>query len=517
MALVIFDIQKNLPNRRVEFYKKCIDTFLIVREDRKAAFKMTEKTKNILGDDLVVPKIAYYKYKHLEADSSYKFTELEVRNAIMEAIEVPDKLNWREPVKNYTNYLINRTELIGEIDEDSFDFAHKTFFEYFVAIYHSRLIENSDLVNCLKGWIGDANNDELAKLIIEVVIEKNEPRQHKYIIDFLFKQIDKECQKESRVFSKELDIFRIICDLYKNNMLLPKFHELYYNCLLFHPNLVYNFERRIIGDPSSVKVVYDSKILAQYFDIAIKNETNFNIVIDALYRYDDEFKRQVYQITKDDKFKHITNLFRWIENYIYSTKIKKIDFAEVDNEISYFLNEKLELTLSCPQIYISVADIIILNKNYSLIKKMLNYNFDTCYVFRRYTSPQVLYELEYAAFKNSDTFLLFFILMIKCSKKDTNRLLIYILDRNRDIKSLDRKKIKSCNNVILFWKLLTQFDNVDQFENEIDKLSLYDKRYTNIYEELFNEYKEREEEIDTSRITSKIHKYSSFEIEEIIS
>lgn len=515
LALVIFDIQKNLPNRRVEFYKKCIDTFLIVREDRKAAFNMTEKIKNILGDDLVVPKIAYYKYNRSNDDPGYKFTKSEVKNAIFEAIEVPDRINWTEPVNQYTSYLIDRTELIGEIDEDRFDFAHKTFFEYFLAVYYSRLLENCELVNLLKKWIGDSNNDELARLIIEVVIEKNDPRQHKYIIDFLFKQIEED-KNDVRIFYKGVDVFRIISDLYKNNMLLPRFHELYYDCLLFHPNLVDTVERMRFGDSSSAKVVYDSKILAQHFNSAIRDKNNFNVLVETLYRFDDEYKRQVFQITKDDRFKHITNLFRWIKNYIYSTQTKKIDFGDINEEVEYFLGEELDLTLSCPQIYISVVDIILLNKNYSFVSKMLNFNFETCHIFRRYTSPQVLYALEFVAFKNSELFLLFFILMIKCSQKDTNRLLMYILERNRDMKSLNKKKIKSCENVILFLKLLRQSENVEQFKDEIDKLSLYDNQYANIYEKLFKEYKEREQEIDEKRIEAWFKEYNSIETEEVI-
>lgn len=63
LALIIFDIETNLPNKRVEFYKKCINTFLSVREDRKVSRELSEKTKNILVDDAVVPKVAYHKFK----------------------------------------------------------------------------------------------------------------------------------------------------------------------------------------------------------------------------------------------------------------------------------------------------------------------------------------------------------------------------------------------------------------------------------------------------------------------
>ena len=84
LALVIFDVEKNLPTRRIEFYSKCIETFLTERENTKAAFKLEGKANSILAMNLTVPQIAYYKFEHLKKDIGYKFTftELETINRI---------------------------------------------------------------------------------------------------------------------------------------------------------------------------------------------------------------------------------------------------------------------------------------------------------------------------------------------------------------------------------------------------------------------------------------------------
>lgn len=512
LALVIFDIEKNLPNRRVEFYKKCIDTFLIVREDRKAAFQMTEKIKNILGDDLVVPKIAYYKYEHVIENASYKFTREEVKNAIMEAIEVPDKINWREPVNQYTSYLVNRTELISEIDEDCFDFAHKTFFEYFLAVYFSKVLDSTELVEVLGEWIGDANNDELARLIIEVVIEKNDPKQHKKIIEFMFQQIEKESERDRRTYSKDSDYFRIILDLYKNNMLLPKFHDLYYKCLIYHSKLAFIAERHRLGarDPMDVRVDYDASILAQYFIEEMRDSTNFNRIIDSLYRLNSDFQRQVILKSKDDRFKHICHLFGWIENNIYIDR-KGGRYEDIEGELNYFLTDQLNLTLECPQIYVSIVDIIILRKKYTLISKLLECKFDAYAVFRSYTSPRVLYSLVDLAYKSDEFFLLFLILMIKCAKNDTNSLLAYILQDCRRTNYSEKKSLKnkkSVDNVILFWKLLFETENIRQFEKGMLELSIYNEKYKIMYKELYEEYRRQERNIDKRRIIKEIEYYT---------
>ena len=219
LALVIFDVEKSLPNRRVEFYRKCIDTFLTVREDRKAAFQLTEKAKNILGIELVVPKIAFYRFDHLNDHSNYKFSYEELRSAIQDAIEVDDPINWSEAIRLYAQYLVERTELIQEVDEGILDFAHKTFYEYFLAVYFSKVYENKELVELLREWIGDSNYDELARLIIEIVIQNDDPRQHKYLINYMLETL----KKVDLVQPNSQDIFDILADLYNHNMLQPKF------------------------------------------------------------------------------------------------------------------------------------------------------------------------------------------------------------------------------------------------------------------------------------------------------
>lgn len=127
LALVIFDIEKNLPTRRIEFYQKCIETFLTERENRKGAYVLEDKTKSILSVNLTLPKIAYYKFEHLKDNVGYKFIYSELENAVYNSIGVTDILNWASAVKQYIEYLIERTELVQEIDEN-----------YKVCSYYSR-------------------------------------------------------------------------------------------------------------------------------------------------------------------------------------------------------------------------------------------------------------------------------------------------------------------------------------------------------------------------------------------
>lgn len=508
LALVIFDIEKNLPNRRVVFYKKCIETFLVVREDRKAAFEMTEKFKNILGDDLVVPKIAHYKFEHVDEDPGYRFTNEEVKNAVMEAIEVPDKINWREAVKQYTSYLIDRTELLGEIDEDYFDFAHKTFYEYFLAVYFSREMEQEELVDLLNQWIGDSNNDELARLIVEVVIEKNEPRQHKFIIDFLFEHMIKEASRWSNDETKETDIFLILAELYRNNMLLPKFHERYYRFILHHSDVVYKAERRggMIGNKTQVE--YDVNILVQYFIEELQEKENFNKIIDSVYFLNGEFKCKVVNEVEDELFLYILKLFTWVHNNVdlYNNNDDK---KSCDELFDYFMRNQLELTLSCPQIFMSLVDSIVLQKKEEYIPQLFNYKFEANSVFYNYTNPNILFALLDLAYKSDEGFLLFLISMIDCAKECTNLLLYFIFRSARawgeEVEQLIKERY---HKAITFWKLMNDTSDTEQFKEKIRALSVYNPKYDAQYERLFNKYRRREQKLWKELVIEAIESFN---------
>lgn len=286
-----------MPTRRIEFYQKCIETFLTERENRKGAYVLEDKTKSILSVNLTLPKIAYYKFEHLKDNVGYKFIYSELENAVYNSIGVTDILNWAAAVKQYIEYLIERTELVQEIDENIYDFAHKTFYEYFLAFYFCKTYENEELVNLLGTWIGDSNNDELARLIIEAVIQNNQPRQHDCVIEYLFHRLKTDSIIENR-YDNKMDIFLIIVDLYNHNMLQPKFYVDYNLFILYNSQYVDRINRGMFfrNRRSCERVQYDAKIIAELFhDIAIDKGDMLN-VMDSLLYLNRDYKRHI--ITK---------------------------------------------------------------------------------------------------------------------------------------------------------------------------------------------------------------------------
>ncbi len=495
LALVIFNIEKNLPNRRVEFYKKCIDTFLEVRENRKCAFDMDSNFKNILSDDSIVPKIAYYKFAKLNEDIGYKFTTEELNKAIIEAIEVNDIRNWINTTKQFAQYLIIRTELIKEIDDDNLDFTHKTFYEYFLAVYFSKEYNSDELMQLLVNWIGDANYDELARLIIEVIVAKNDSSQHKYMISYLFDYI-----KEANEEEKKIGVLSILSQLYGNSMLLPKFHEQYNECLLFNSYLVSKLEKRFVTFKRKYgKIMYNNLELAETFiKLNEKNNNNLYQIIESLYYYDAEYRNEVAK-RSNLTINMIALLYSNVQDLVSKKRSRKIDCKNI---INYFEGEGFVFLQRYPSLYISYIDIITLNTKKEINEDIFNISFMPKPVFQQFTTPDVLYRLINKSFDSWRDFLLLLICIIQCAKDHTNFLLGYFLENFKNKKVEDEQQ----NKCIKILRLLNRTQHFEQFAIEIDKLKLYNAEYNELYNKLYMDYQMREKGIRNNRIQRYLEK-----------
>ena len=494
LALVIFDNDDNLPTRRIEFYQKCIETFLTKREERKAKIMLNEKARSILAMNLTVPKIAFYKYDKVKSNVGYKFSYAELEKSIMESIDVEDEINWITAVQQYSKYLVERTELIKEIDEDILDFAHKTFYEYFLAFYFTKMYSDEELIDLLKQWIGDSNFDELARLIIETIIQINNPVQHEKIIMFLFDTLTKT-QTSHPYNSTKHDVFSVLADLYTHNLLQPKYQFKYNTIILFDPQLVdyYYFEEKRNGGNKRVPI-YDSKLIAELFLDKYNNDKLIE-VIDTIKYLNNEFKRIIFSKDKKSILYHIDKVFL-ATDFNYNIKRKK----EIIEEFRFFLNEGLELTLNYPQLYTSVVSGSLKYGIADNYEKLLDYNFTDSQVFYQYTTPEVLFALIEAARESSLFFSLFMILLTECASRRANTVFDFVIRRSRRRVIDENTSNPSSEFCLKIWKALNYSNSFTEFIDVIDSMNLYNEDYKDIYHKVFVKYRENEMGIDDERI-----------------
>lgn len=486
LALVIFDSDDNLPTRRIEFYQKCIDTFLTKREERKAKIMLNEKARSILAMNLTVPKIAFYKYDKVKNDVGYKFSYTELENSIMESIDVEDEINWITAAQQYSKYLVERTELIKEIDEDVLDFAHKTFYEYFLAFYFTKMYSDEGLIDLLKQWIGDSNYDELARLIIETIIQINNPKQHEKIIMFLFDTLI-EAQTSHTYNSTKHDIFSVLADLYTHNLLQPKYQLKYNTIILFDPQLVdyYYFEEKRNSANKRVPI-YDTELIANLF-LEKYNNGELNKVIDTIKYLNNGFKRKIFAEDKESILYHIDKVFL-ATNYNLNIRRRR----EVIEEIRFFMNEGLELTLNYPQIYTAVVSGTLMFKFEDNIESLLNYNFENSQVFYQYTTPQVLFSLIEASKKSALHFMIFMILLTECASRRANSVFGYVIRKSRR-RFIDAKTLNSSSAFCLnIWKALNYSNSLTEFIDVINSMNIYNEEFNDIYRKVYDKYRENE-------------------------
>lgn len=496
LALVIFNFESSLPTRRIEFYQKCIDTFLVERENRKAAVKLSDKTKSILAMNLTVPKIAFYRYNKLTKNSGFRFDYSELEKAIKEAIAVEDEINWSTAVKQYSEYLVERTELIQEIDDNHLDFAHKTFYEYFLAFYFSKMCDNKELVKLLREWIGDPNYDELARLIIEVVIQNNDPKQHDNIIDCLFEMLSRK--KESRKEGPDnRDVLAVISDLYTHNLLQPKYQYNYHKFVLYNPQIIdfVNYKHRRRENISNV-ALYDPRIVGDLFLTDYQNGKVVD-VIDAIYYLNNEFKKLVITSDSSNLLYHANELFLALGE----KKKKSKDDVSV---INYFLEEGMEYTLKYPQIFMAVISVSIKTNVVLPIEQLLRYDFSPRNVFYKYTTPNVLFSLVERAMKSKISFALFLALTIDCAYEASNSIYAFVTNSSTRGRSTENRNTVMAQFCAKLWIALNESESVEKFKECINNLNLYDEAYSYLYEKTYNHYLSTEKGFHDERIKKYI-------------
>ena len=493
LALVILDTNQSLPSRKVDFYEKCVNTFLSEREIQRGLLDISPKAQNILGTEMVIPRIANYKYFKTNENISYKFTNSELKNSVFEAIEVSDKINWVKAVDEYIRYLIERTELIGEIDDDILDFAHKTFYEYFLAIYFSKQLEINILQRQLLKWIGDANNHELSKLIIEIIIQKGDPYKQAEIINYLFNAV------KSQKPPKKHDVFYLLVDLYDENILPPKYYNIYYQTILRNGPILKDFlsRRRRLRDPLFGQ--FDAHELANVYCETVLTDEEFLDTIDAVYHLNNDFRDNVLKIFTDKTLLQNTiTLFSFANSLDSPNKPKRRD-NELLYSVKYFLEEKNEYLNRSPLLYSSLVRILtqykLLDEFY--IKKIIFNNIPHNDYFFRYSRPSELIALIDYAKESSELFSLLLLVMVVCSKNGTNMMIGYVL-KHCDTDHKNRDEIVQFTYWI--WKSLNCSTDYQAYKEEISKKGLFEDKYISIYERVYEIYHFSEIDAADSRI-----------------
>ena len=492
LALIIFDYNNSLPSRRVEFYESCIKTFLSEREIKRYGKDLKEllgkKARRVLETGMILPKLAYYKSQHIAQSEDNKFSQSDLRGALLKAVMESDNCNgqiyWADAVDEFLTYLVERTELIQEKKNDDYDFAHRTFNEYFLAVYYSTELEDTEICRKLKEWIGDSNNDGLAGLIIEMIVRRAQTKQLYILMNMLFDGVINENVDSGRYLE-------ILSDLYSHNLMSPVYCEQYHELLLLNPELVYRVYR-----PENKKALkYDEDELADMFCRKASDDGNLYRVIDSLDYYTANYCYLVSEKNKEENIQYIAKLFAFRkqnyggQHWFLKDKMPLNKHKEL---LSFFMGEGIMYTLIYPQVFLSSVSIALDKDEIIDFEKLYEFKFATNNMACRYITTYAIQELLNRAFNNPrEMLLLLIILRFCCVKTEISQLGI-------------QRETETAGFVDFIFGDNKKDEGYELLKMLLKEKSLYMNDKEDIYKKLFDW-----EEVDYMRVDSHFHREDS--------
>jgi hypothetical protein len=481
LALIIFGAETSLPRTRVDFYKHCVETFLRSRDNRKK-YKLNDRVRTILNKRSVVPTIAYYKYNREESTGiNFSFTNESLRTAVFQSIKVKDLSSWVEDVDQYIKYLIERTELIRECDEGLYDFAHKTFYEYFLAVHIVKSYGVASLREQLKSWIGDSGYNELARLIIELVSQIDDAEQYPEVIDLLFDlceatPINRSSLYRSKDISNALAALSILSDLNSNRYLQPQYLDDYHNYLLRNPSVI---ALRIDGSHSK-RISYDEDVLVRLFEQKYKHGGLNDSIISVLYFLDTPLLNRIKKELHDDIIDRIVGLIVVLRKYSLRRYTKET--KETKEILDYFFSEGIDILLKYPAIYYLMINVIFLFDCERDVSLLLTPKFEVNEIHDVVLFSRAVLSLIIQARNDSKNLLLLLLLRGRIPQMIVNRI-IHGGVFSFDIQGLDPKEIQDFVEII--FQSLDESVDANAFKDIIKKENLYDPKYDYLYDDVF--------------------------------
>lgn len=383
LSLIVFKVENRLPHAKIDFYKKCIATFLTEREERKGAYNINQ-IADIYHNNLVMPRIAYYKFENERNNPEYRFSKDEITKLTFKAIEVPEneQIKWTSEVSRYIKYILERTELVRPIDEDKYDFTHKSFKEYFLAVYYSKCLKTDMLVDFIMNSIDDANNHELAGLIIQYLGKECIIEPYENIIDKLLTRVESEGEDFSfgETNSYTRSCILILIGLFTDNALPIKFSDRFIKLFFSQPLLIGYLAVDDIYSMENFKKRFSDRYNEQKIKDKLRYIVAYPRLTDYLLEQEIENHRILYLFSR---------LRLFVQDSLFNVDSNKI--IEIMQEV---IGEYKKFVVEYEEIYISLIEActragVRLNKANSelnsILKELLSLNI--CIECKKYMFP----------------------------------------------------------------------------------------------------------------------------------
>ena len=186
----IYKAEKELPENKINLYKKCFEYIAKKREEEKAKIDYDWAAISPMMKDSTFINLAV-----LAVPNNAEISRGTIEKMLLDLYKnkYSDEATAENAIKQFLDFCSARTELFvlsNTANDDRFRFFHRSFFEYFYSRYIAQQPSAKAMYQLMTQFDVDS---EVFELTVALVKEENEKR-YQELIDYIFTQIETEFQ-----------------------------------------------------------------------------------------------------------------------------------------------------------------------------------------------------------------------------------------------------------------------------------------------------------------------------------
>ena len=264
----IYKAEKELPENKIDLYKKCFEYIAKKREEEKSKTGYDWKSIYPLMKDSTFISLSI-----LAAPNNRDILRTQVEELLLRQYKTkyPDEATAECAIKEFLEFCSNRTELfVPSSSDDKFKFFHRSFFEYFYSRYIHQQPEIGKMYELMAKFDIDS---EVFELTVALVKEDNEEKYQK-LIEYILEKVNEEFSN-SRWICTAFGILTLAMQVIDDAYYIQKYYEIVVankkimsadKILTMNQRLIYMWTEKGIGENYDRK----KKFIDIYSDLCIQ-------------------------------------------------------------------------------------------------------------------------------------------------------------------------------------------------------------------------------------------------------
>lgn len=215
----IYKAEKELPENKIDLYKKCFEYIAKKREEEKS--KTGYNWQNIYP---LMKDSTFISLSRLAAPNNKDIQKEEIEKLLVKQYKTKyaDEATTECAIKEFLEFCSNRTELfVPSSVDDKFKFFHRSFFEYFYSRYIHQQPEVERMYELMSKFDVDS---EVFELTIALVKEDNEEK-YQDLVEYILKKSEEEFKVSGRN-STAFGILTLAMQVIDDAYYIQKYYEL---------------------------------------------------------------------------------------------------------------------------------------------------------------------------------------------------------------------------------------------------------------------------------------------------